>query len=300
MATIEEKFNAAVNVIKGLPKNGSYQPSSAMLLTFYSYFKQATLGPCKQKKPAFWDVVGRAKWDAYNALGEMSKERAMQLYVDELKKIIETMSYTENVANFVGSINELDNVNFDDLETVAPEIMKKAKSHPNSPFASRGNSPRHGSSPQNGLSNGYDSNDDNNENYLNRNGHVIDHSDDEYIDTVEDSLEGPITSTVRLNQQMKHHLNEVDNNSCNNAVLQQILAIVQRMNNDINSVNQRISILERHVTELRNLQANQKLRQHRRYPHWWPFVDISPTWFVILIFWPFLAQRLSRTFQRTK
>lgn len=64
----------------------------------------------------------------------MSKERAMELYVDELKKIIETMSYTDNVAEFMGSISELDGVDVDDLEAVAPEAIKKVKSQPNSPF----------------------------------------------------------------------------------------------------------------------------------------------------------------------
>lgn len=64
----------------------------------------------------------------------MPKERAMECYVAELKKIIETMSYTDNVADFMGSINELDGVDVGDLEAVAPEAMKKARSHPNSPF----------------------------------------------------------------------------------------------------------------------------------------------------------------------
>lgn len=64
----------------------------------------------------------------------MSKERAMELYVEELKKIIETMSYTDNVAEFMGSITELDGVDVDDLEAIAPDAMKKVRSHPNSPF----------------------------------------------------------------------------------------------------------------------------------------------------------------------
>lgn len=81
-----------------------------MLLTFYSLFKQATNGKCGERKPAFWDVVkkyvyaldlsplfsfvinrgqssSRAKWDAWNRLGEMPREVAMQKYVDELKKV---------------------------------------------------------------------------------------------------------------------------------------------------------------------------------------------------------------------
>jgi len=59
MAAIEERFQAAVNVIKGLPKNGPYQPSTSMMLKFYGLFKQATEGGCDQKKPGFWDIVGK-------------------------------------------------------------------------------------------------------------------------------------------------------------------------------------------------------------------------------------------------
>lgn len=58
----------------------------------------------------------------------------MELYVAELKQIIETMSYTDTVAEFIGSIDELDGVDVDDLETVAPEAIKKVRSQPNSPF----------------------------------------------------------------------------------------------------------------------------------------------------------------------
>lgn len=64
----------------------------------------------------------------------MPRERAMELYVEELKKIIETMSYTDNVAEFMGSITELNSVDLDDLEAVAPDAIKQVKSRPNSPF----------------------------------------------------------------------------------------------------------------------------------------------------------------------
>lgn len=64
----------------------------------------------------------------------MPKEKAMELYVEELKKIIETMSYTDNVAEFMGSISELDGVDVSDLEAVAPDAIRKVRSQPNSPF----------------------------------------------------------------------------------------------------------------------------------------------------------------------
>ncbi|XP_077124557.1 acyl-CoA-binding domain-containing protein 5 isoform X2 [Ranitomeya variabilis] len=93
----QTRFEAAVNVIQSLPKNGSFQPSNEMMLKFYSFYKQATQGPCNIQRPGFWDPVGRYKWDAWNSLGDMSKEDAMIAYVDEMKKILESMPMTEKV-----------------------------------------------------------------------------------------------------------------------------------------------------------------------------------------------------------
>lgn len=55
-----------------------------MMLKFYSYFKQATLGVCQGPRPPFWDAVGRAKYDAWKKLGNMTKQEAMTRYVEEL------------------------------------------------------------------------------------------------------------------------------------------------------------------------------------------------------------------------
>ncbi|XP_057586538.1 acyl-CoA-binding domain-containing protein 5 isoform X4 [Hippopotamus amphibius kiboko] len=93
----ETRFEAAVKVIQSLPKNGSFQPTNEMMLKFYSFYKQATEGPCKLSKPALWDPVGRYKWDAWSSLGDMTKEEAMIAYVEEMKKILETMPMTEKV-----------------------------------------------------------------------------------------------------------------------------------------------------------------------------------------------------------
>ncbi|XP_025192802.1 acyl-CoA-binding domain-containing protein 5-B isoform X1 [Melanaphis sacchari] len=121
----QEKFTAAINVIRSLPKDGAYQPSKDLLLRFYAYFKQATVGPNNQPKPSFWDVVNRAKWQAWYDLGNMSKEDAMQEYVNELKKIVETMAYTNPVADFVSSLDSFyESVSIDDLEMVVGPIER--------------------------------------------------------------------------------------------------------------------------------------------------------------------------------
>lgn len=72
------------NIVSLCFTKGSYQPSNELMLRFYAYFKQATQGPCKGARPAFWDLVSRAKYDAWKKLGDMSKQQAMTCYVDEL------------------------------------------------------------------------------------------------------------------------------------------------------------------------------------------------------------------------
>ncbi|XP_036359883.1 acyl-CoA-binding domain-containing protein 5 isoform X3 [Octopus sinensis] len=106
VTSARDKFEAAVKVIRSLPKNGSFQPSNEMLLKFYAFYKQATEGHCTAPKPNFWDVVKKAKWEAWNKLGKMSKEEAMSCYVDQLKTvskqaIVEAMPQTQLVAEFV-------------------------------------------------------------------------------------------------------------------------------------------------------------------------------------------------------
>lgn len=310
MSEMEQRFNAAVNVIRGLPKSGSYQPSNDMMLRFYSYFKQATLGPCTQKKPPFWDIVGKAKYDSYKSLGNMPKERAMELYVDELKKIIETMSHNEGTE--MGSASELNGIDLSDLEAVAPEAMKKVVSHPNSPFASREASPIR-SSLQNGYTNGVSNGQ---MHLINGNGrfednlqsgHSTEHSDDEYIDTVEDD-------TYLINEPMTRISRPTTRRSFGNIVPQglvttsascstnyqqiepainQILRTIELMNNDLQQINRRIDIVERLMTTMDKYQ-----NPMARYPRWWPFTDISPKWFIFMLLWPFLAKRLGKMLQK--
>lgn len=98
------RFQAAVDVIHSLPKNGSYRPSYEVMLRFYGLYKQAVCGPCTVSRPGFWDPVGRYKWDAWNQLGDMNQETAMGAYVDEMKKVaqevIDTMQINEKTASF--------------------------------------------------------------------------------------------------------------------------------------------------------------------------------------------------------
>ncbi|XP_070246071.1 acyl-CoA-binding domain-containing protein 4 isoform X3 [Bos mutus] len=107
----QKQFQAAVSVIQNLPKNGSYRPSYEEMLRFYSYYKQATMGPCLIPQPGFWDPIGRYKWEAWNSLGQMSREEAMSAYITEMKlvaqKVINTVPLGEVAEDMFGYFEPL-------------------------------------------------------------------------------------------------------------------------------------------------------------------------------------------------
>jgi diazepam-binding inhibitor (GABA receptor modulating acyl-CoA-binding protein) len=84
MADLAGRFAQAVADSKQLPD----RPDNATLLKMYALYKQATDGDVDGKRPGFTDMVGRAKWDAWNEIKGTSKDDAMEQYVsivDDLK-----------------------------------------------------------------------------------------------------------------------------------------------------------------------------------------------------------------------
>jgi len=77
-------FQAAVEFLN---TSNELNISSQDKLFFYSQFKQATCGPCNIAKPGMFDFVGRAKWEAWKALGQQSKEESRKKYVQLLKTL---------------------------------------------------------------------------------------------------------------------------------------------------------------------------------------------------------------------
>jgi diazepam-binding inhibitor (GABA receptor modulating acyl-CoA-binding protein) len=83
MADLKADFEAAVANSKKL----SERPDNATLLKIYALYKQATAGDNSEKKPGFGDMVGRAKWDAWNGLKGTSADDAMQQYVELINSL---------------------------------------------------------------------------------------------------------------------------------------------------------------------------------------------------------------------
>ena len=83
MATPKAAFDKAVADSKTLPE----KPDNATLLQLYALYKQATEGDVEGKRPGFTDMVGRAKWDAWNAIKGKGQDEAMSEYVELVESL---------------------------------------------------------------------------------------------------------------------------------------------------------------------------------------------------------------------
>ncbi|TVP54243.1 MAG: acyl-CoA-binding protein [Halomonadaceae bacterium] len=84
MSDVKEQFDNAVKYVQNA--EGDFQPSNELKLQFYALFKQATEGDIKGKKPGMLDVVGRAKYGAWEKHKGTPSEKAMQQYIDLLEE----------------------------------------------------------------------------------------------------------------------------------------------------------------------------------------------------------------------
>jgi len=83
MADLKKKFEAAA----ANSKNLSERPDNATMLKIYALYKQGSLGDNADKKPGFSDMVGRAKWDAWNGFKGTTQNDAMQQYIDLIEEL---------------------------------------------------------------------------------------------------------------------------------------------------------------------------------------------------------------------
>ena len=76
--TLQAEFDQAQADSKNLPE----RPDNMTLLKIYALFKQGTTGDVEGDRPGMTDFVGRAKWDAWDAVKGTPKEDAMRQYID--------------------------------------------------------------------------------------------------------------------------------------------------------------------------------------------------------------------------
>ena len=83
MSELNERFEQAAVAVKDL----SEKPDNDTLLKLYALYKQGSAGDVSGDKPGFFDFVGVAKYEAWEALAGTSTEDAQQQYVDLVKAL---------------------------------------------------------------------------------------------------------------------------------------------------------------------------------------------------------------------
>jgi acyl-CoA-binding protein len=83
MPTTKAQFEKAAEEAKKLPE----RPDDEILLQLYALYKQATKGNVSGDRPGMFNLVGRAKYDAWAELKGKSKQASMQGYINLVDKL---------------------------------------------------------------------------------------------------------------------------------------------------------------------------------------------------------------------
>lgn len=85
MSDLTQRFDQAQVDVKA----STLRPNNDDLLALYSYFKQATVGDASSsKKPGRFDLVGKAKYEAWSTLAGMSVDDAMRGYIAKVDQLL--------------------------------------------------------------------------------------------------------------------------------------------------------------------------------------------------------------------
>lgn len=84
MSSLPQQFEDAKTRLGSLKED----PGNETKLKMYALFKQATTGSVTTKRPGMMDFVGRAKWDAWNSLGNMTQEEAQKAYIQLVDSLV--------------------------------------------------------------------------------------------------------------------------------------------------------------------------------------------------------------------
>jgi len=92
----------------------------SIMLKLYGLYKISTIGKCTSQKPGILDFRGRAKRDAWYALGDLEPETAMQQYIDLVNSHSPTTHDTQPPQDFLVSVSKfsVEKEDFDDDYTL--------------------------------------------------------------------------------------------------------------------------------------------------------------------------------------
>lgn len=120
---IENKFNRAAKFLQA----NHDKIDQSLLLEFYGLYKQATVGKCNTKKPGIFNLQQKSKWNAWNNLGEMVKQTAMETYTEKMNKFNADWDFIETDKDQWNSVSAFKNIDeiIDDSDKNVFDFVKE-------------------------------------------------------------------------------------------------------------------------------------------------------------------------------
>jgi acyl-CoA-binding protein len=84
MNDLSREFEQAAEAIQRLGQ----RPDNDTLLKLYALYKQGSEGDVHSNQPGFFDFVGTAKYEAWAKLRGLSKDTAMQRYIELVRDLL--------------------------------------------------------------------------------------------------------------------------------------------------------------------------------------------------------------------
>ena len=76
---LQAKFDHLVQQVRDASID--FKPNNTQKLKLYAFYKQVTEGDVVGECPSIINMVDRAKWQAWNAIKGMTKEKAIESYI---------------------------------------------------------------------------------------------------------------------------------------------------------------------------------------------------------------------------
>ena len=84
---LKKDFKLAVEFVMGTEGRTDPRVTQFVQLGFYAFYKQATVGVCREAAPSLLAPRKRLMWNAWSRLGDMKKTVAMRGYIKKLMKL---------------------------------------------------------------------------------------------------------------------------------------------------------------------------------------------------------------------
>ncbi|KAK4777318.1 hypothetical protein SAY87_017505 [Trapa incisa] len=103
---LDEAFSAATTFVAAAAADRlSHKVSNDVQLQLYALYKIATEGPCSPPQPPALKMTARAKWQAWNKLGAMPPEDAMQKYIEIVTELYPTWAAGSSAKSKGGDVD---------------------------------------------------------------------------------------------------------------------------------------------------------------------------------------------------